>query len=185
MAMRQRLNSWLPSDEYQNPNDEEMPVELRDLACIKQTPNFSRRPLTELELLDHIHGCLIIQPNRGTPFHNFGYWDLNDACIGQWLAVFTQLRKRFGDGGNFTYEFPYPDQGEPKLEFIFNDETVLIRTTFFTDDSWTKIEDTVEQFTTRAEFESLISEALRLIEITVLTASPTNGSQWLKRNRDE
>ena len=52
-----------------------MPVELKNLKCVKQTVDFPQRPLAELELLDHIHGCVILQPENGTPFHNFGYWD--------------------------------------------------------------------------------------------------------------
>jgi hypothetical protein len=50
-----------------------MPVELKNLKCVKQTAAFPERPLDELELLAHVHGSVILQPENGTPFHNFGY----------------------------------------------------------------------------------------------------------------
>ena len=160
-----------------------MPVELQNMQCVKQTTDFPHRPLAELEVLDHIHGCIVLQPANGTPFHNFGYWDAGDACLGQWLAVFTRIQKHFDTGGDFTYEFPYPDQGDPRLQFIVSGESVVIRTTYYFDDSWTDVEETTEQSTTRAEFETLIADALELINSTVLAASPTNGPAWLDRNR--
>jgi hypothetical protein len=160
-----------------------MPVELKYLKCVKQTTDFPQRPLADLELRDHVHGCVILQPENGTPFHNFGYWDANDACLGQWLTVFTRMQKLIDSGGNFTYKFPYPDQGDPKLEFIFSDDSVRIVTTCYTDDSWTEIEESWEQSTTRLEFEKLVRDALGLIERTILDSSPTNGPAWLERNR--
>jgi hypothetical protein len=125
----------------------------------------------------------VLQPDDGTPFHSFGYWDANDACLGQWLTVFTEIQKMIERGGDFTYEFPYPDQGDPKLEFIFSNGLVRIVTTCYTDDTWTEIEETREQSTTRMEFETLMRNALQLIERTILKASPTNGAAWLERNR--
>ena len=116
-----------------------MPVELKNLKCVKQTADFPKRPLDELELLDHVHGCVILQPENGTPFHNFGYWDANDACLGQWLTVFTRIKKLIDGGGNVTHEFPYPDQGDPKLEFIFSVDAVRIVTTCYTDDNWMRL----------------------------------------------
>ena len=160
-----------------------MPVELQNMQCVKQTVDFPKRPLAELEVLDHIHGCVVLQPENGTPFHNFGYWDAGDACLGQWLTVFTRIQKHIAAGGDFVYEFPYPDQGDPQLQFIFSGQSVVIRTTFYLDDSWTDVEETLEQSTTRTEFENLISNALELIESTVMDASPSNGAAWLNRNR--
>jgi hypothetical protein len=160
-----------------------MPVELKNLKCVKQTADFPKRPLAELELLDHVHGCVILQPENGTPFHNLGYWDANDACLGQWLTVFTRIQKLIDGGGNFKYEFPYPDQGDPKLEFIFSDDAVRIVTTCYTDDNWSEVEESWEQSTTRSEFEKLVRDALGLIESTILDSSPANGPAWLDRNR--
>lgn len=160
-----------------------MTVELKNLKCVKQTTDYPQRPLAELELLDHVHGCIVLQPENGTPFHNFGYWDANDACLGQWLTVFTRMQKLIDGGGNFSYEFPYPDQGDPRLEFIFSDESVRIVTTCYTDDSWTEVEETWEQSTARWEFEKLVRDALELITRTILDASPTIGPAWLERNR--
>lgn len=162
-----------------------MSVELKNLQCVKQTvgENFPRRPLSEIEVLDHIHGCIVLQPENGTPFHSFGYWDANDACLGQWLTVFTRIQNLFDAEGDFVYEFPYPDQGDPRLEFILAGETATIRTTFYTDDSWTEIEEFSEQSTTRLELEKLIRDALKMIEQTVVEASPHVGLAWLERNR--
>ncbi len=160
-------------------------VELKKLECVKQNvgTNFPRRPLSELELLDHIHGCIVLQPDHGTPFHSFGYWDANDACLGQWLTVFTRIQQRIDAGGDFVYEFPYPDQGDPRLEFIFAGDTATIRTTYYTDDNWTEIEESSEQSTTRLELEKLVRDALRMIRQTVVEASPIVGLAWLERNR--
>lgn len=162
-----------------------MSVELKNLQCVKQTvgANFPRRPLSELELLDHIHGCIVLQPDNGTPFHNFGYWDTNDACLGQWLTVFTRIQDRIDAGGDFVFEFPYPDQGDPQLEFVLVGDTATIRTTYYTDDSWTDVEESSEQSTTRLEFEKLVSDALKMIQQTVVEASPQVGFAWLERNR--
>ncbi|QDV29459.1 hypothetical protein Spb1_13650 [Planctopirus ephydatiae] len=160
-----------------------MPVELKNLKCVKQTMDFPNRPLAELELLDHVHGCIILQPEGGTPFHNFGYWDANDACLGQWLGVFTEIQRLIDKGGSFTYEFQYRDQGDPKLEFVFSDDSVRIVTTCYTDDSWTEVEESWEQSTTRLEFATLVRDALLLIERTILEASPANGAAWIQRNR--
>lgn len=162
-----------------------MSVELKNLQCVKQTvgENFPRRPLSELEVLDHIHGCIVLQPDNGMPFHNFGYWDANDACLGQWLTVFSRIQQRIDARGDFVYEFPYPDQGDPRLEFILAGDTATIRTTCYTDDSWTDIEEFFEQTTTRVEFEKLVREALKRIEESVVEASPHVGLAWLERNR--
>ena len=97
--------------------------------------------------------------------------------------MFTRIQKHIAAGGDFVYEFPYPDQGDPQLQFIFSGQSVVIRTTFYFDDSWTDVEETLEQSTTRTEFENLISNALELIESTVMDASPSNGAAWLNRNR--
>ena len=140
-----------------------------------------RRPLAELEVLDHIHGCVVLQPENGTPFHSFGYWDAGDACLGQWWAIFTRIQQHFDAGGDFVYECPYPDQGDPQLQFIVSGQSVVIRTTFYHDDNWTDVEETSEQSTTRVELEKLISDALALSEY----ASPSNGLAWLERNRGE
>jgi hypothetical protein len=160
-----------------------MPVELKNLRCVKQTVDFPHRPLNELSLLDHVHGCILLTLNNGTPLYSFGYWDMNDACVGQWLTVFTELKKLMDGGGDFTYEFPYPDQGDPKLEFVFSDESVQIVTTCYTDDSWVEVETTSEQSTDRLEFAKMVRDALGLIEKTILDASPGNGIAWLERNR--
>lgn len=160
-----------------------MPIELKNLKCVKQTPGFPKRPLAELELLDHVHGCVILQSREGTKFHNFGYWDANDACLGQWLTVFTRIQRLIDKGGNFKYEFPYPDQGDPKLEFVFSDELVQIVTTCYTDDSWTEIEESWEQSSTRLEFETLVRDAVELIEQAIVDASPSIGPAWLERHR--
>lgn len=161
-----------------------MAVELRNLQCVKQaaSANFARRPLSELELLDHIHGSIVLQPDNGTPFHNFGYWDTNDACLGQWLTVFTRIQERIDAGGDFVFEFPYPDQGDPQLEFIVVGDMAIIRTTYYADDRWTVVEKSSVQSTTRLEFEKLVSDALKLIQQTVLEASPQVGVAWLERN---
>lgn len=162
-----------------------MPVELQNLQCVKQIvgENFPRRPLTELEVLDHIHGCIVLQAESGTPFHSFGYWDANDACLGQWLTVFSRIQRHIDNGGDFVYEFPYPDQGDPQLEFIVVGESARIRTTFYSDDRWVNVEEMSEQTTSRLEFEKLVRDALTVIEQTVLESSPKVGPAWLERNR--
>jgi hypothetical protein len=162
-----------------------MTVELKNLQCVKQSADagFSRRPLSELELRDHIHGSIVLQPDKGTPFHSFGYWDANDACLGQWLTVFNRLQQNFLAGADFVYEFPYPDQGDPRLEFVLAGDTATIRTTYYTNDSWSEIEDCSEQSTTRLELEKLVSDALGMIQQTVVEASPQVGPAWLARNR--
>ena len=160
-------------------------VELKDLHCIKQSlpPGEQNRPLAELDVMDHIHGCLIIRPDGKNAIHNFGYWNPSDACIGEWITVFMRMNKQIESGGDFTFEYPYPDQGDPQLQFIFTGATVTVRTTYYTDDSWSQIEEQTEQSADRASFEQCVDGALSMIQETILEANPTVGAEWLKRQR--
>ena len=160
-------------------------VELKDLHCVKSSlPHGEQnRPLSELDVMDHIHGCLVFRPDGENAIHNFGYWNPSDACIGQWITVLTRMNNLIQAGGNFTYEYPYPDQGDPKLEFIFEGGTVTVRTTFYTDDSWSEIEEQTEQSANRLSFERCVTDALKLIDETVLSENSTVGADWLKRQK--
>ena len=72
---------------------------------------------------------------------------------------------------------------EPQLEFIFSIDLVTIRTTYYTDDLWSEIEDSTEQTTNRESFEQCVRDAINLIETTILRAIPTAGAAWLARQK--
>lgn len=114
---------------------------------------------------------------------NFGYWSFSDACIGGWYCVFNRIKKRFEEGDCFTYGYQYPDQGEPKLEFVFKVDDIVIRTTFYTDDSWIEVEEMKEQQIARASFEDFILKSINLIENEILDSSQKVAKRWLKRNK--
>ena len=163
-------------------------VKLTNLRCMKQPllGGVKWTPVTKLAKKDHVHGDLEIRPNGTDPIHNFGYWNERDACIGQWYFFLLDL-KGYVDGCElFEESFPYPDQSDPKLEFIGRRDEITIRTSCF-DDDWfgdtnAQPDDVDEQTITRKSCRQMVDMAIELIESSILTASPKIGQKWLDRN---
>lgn len=158
----------------------ELTITLKNIHCLK-FPSNKKIALDKLALDDHIHGGIEIRLSNGNTIYNFGYWNEEDACLGEWYTVFKEIKRLLSEGGDFIYDFPYIDQGDPQLEFIFTGDSAKIKTTYYTDDNWDEVEEIVEELTERALFTDVIYQAIESIETNILEASPEIGRKWLER----
>ena len=158
-------------------------VELLDVRCIRDAGNDDTTPLAQLEIDDHVHGNLRMALPNGHVIFNFGFWGESDACIGDWYCVLNELAAMLSGVDDFTYEYPYPDQGDPTLEFSVTPEEVAIRLIHETDATDDEPTAMLNQTISRVEFDVLVDKAIRLIENTIKRASPIVGPRWLERNK--
>ncbi len=160
-------------------------VTLKDLICFKDPENGNSFPLSSLSEYDRIYGGIYVCIDDNTNF-KFG-WSFSHSYIGEWYYVLQRMHRKILKGENFSYEYPFPGQGEPILEFVFDTIEVLVRTTYYLDDSWTVVDERSEIEEERFErkiFELIVSECIKKIEETVLVASQTEGKKWIARNTD-
>jgi hypothetical protein len=158
-------------------------VELLDVRCIKDATDGDSTSLSQLEIDDHVHGNLRITLPTGYVIFSFGFWGESDACIGDWYSVLNELAAMLAGIDDFTYEYPYPDQGDPTLEFSVTPEEVTIRLIHENDEVHSEPKPTTEQTISRNEFDGLVDMAIRLVENTIKRASPIVGPRWLERNK--
>jgi len=160
-------------------------IELRNLHCIKHASDddSGKAPLEDLEVNDHVHGCFQLKPKDDAPIFNYGYWGVDDACIGDWYSVLHDLIAMAIGVDDFTYEYPYPDQGDPVVEFVFGPKSVNVRTVFYANDSGAEPERIDEVIVERGAFEAMLETGVKAIEKAITRASPTAGAAWLKRNK--
>jgi hypothetical protein len=160
-------------------------IEIDKIHCIKNGKGFEGKklPLTELDLKDHVHGKLILRPNESDEIFNFSYFGSEDVCIGQWFGFLLELKKISELNDHKTVSYPYPDQGDPDLCFKFDKDRVSIKTTWFTDDDWSEVQDFSEFSVARDQFDLFVDAAIEAIETAVLSGSNANGPAWIARYR--
>lgn len=159
-------------------------VELRDLRCLKDAAGGSDAGVTlsHLALDDHVHGDLRIVFPDGDVLFNYGFNGPSDACIGDWVTTLHELQRMLSGIECFSYEYPFPDQGDPTLEFGVTDVDVTIRLLHYESDPKTCPHSMEPKTIPRNDFSSFVDTAIQLISDTITQASPCEGRHWLKRH---